>query len=98
MLDGMTTRPTHTGHVVRENVEALMRLHNQTQADLAKGIRMSQGTISRKLAWKTDISLNDLDMIARHFRITVADLVTPGLPCTNDRPAWRPTAHADGSW
>jgi len=67
-----------TASVVRRNVEGMLLLTGKKQKDLAKGMRVNQGTISRKLTAFTKWDLDDLDLVAQFFGVTVADIVTPG--------------------
>lgn len=70
--------------IVRRNVSAMLMLAGQTQSDLAQTMRVNQGNVSRKIAGVAKWDLDDLDLAARHFGITVADLVTPGcLPAAH---------------
>jgi BMFP domain-containing protein YqiC len=67
-----------TAEVVRRNIVGMLRLAGQGQKDLAKSMRLNQGNVSRKIGASAQITLDDLDLVARHFGVTVSDLVRPG--------------------
>lgn len=81
----MTTPIRTTDRIVRENVANLMRLFGHTQAQLAETMRLSQPSVSRKLEASGHITLHNLDLIARHFGLTVPQLVTPDLATSAER-------------
>jgi transcriptional regulator with XRE-family HTH domain len=47
----------------------------ETQAQLAAGLRLSQGQISRKQSGRHEWSLSDLDKVSAHYGIAVWDLI-----------------------
>jgi transcriptional regulator with XRE-family HTH domain len=53
-----------------------MKVTGQTQADVAAGMRLDQTCVSDRLRGRARITLDDLDLIAAHFGITVANLVS----------------------
>jgi transcriptional regulator with XRE-family HTH domain len=59
----------------RATITALMHATGETQAQLATGLRLSQGQISRKQSGRHEWSLSDLDKVAAHYGIAVWDLV-----------------------
>ncbi|SEF16566.1 BetR domain-containing protein [Streptomyces sp. 2112.2] len=64
---------------LRLTVAALMYATGETQADLAKGLRLSQGQVSRKQSGKAGGSswtLADLDKLSAHYGIPVPDLLS----------------------
>jgi transcriptional regulator with XRE-family HTH domain len=65
----------NTAKTFRATIAALMRATGETQAQLATGLRLSQGQISRKQAGRSEWSLSDLDKVAVHYGIAVRDLV-----------------------
>lgn len=70
--------------IVTRNIEAMLLLTGKKQKDLAKAMRVNQGTVSRKLTGVTKWDLNDLDLAARYFGVTVADIVRDGcLPAAH---------------
>jgi len=59
----------------RATITALMSATGETQAQLASGLRLSQGQISRKQSGRHEWSLSDLDKVATHYGVPVWDLV-----------------------
>jgi len=72
-MDGGTT--VSTPKTFRATITALMRATGETQAQLASGLRLSQGQISRKQSGRHEWSLSDLDKVSAHYGIAVWDLV-----------------------
>jgi transcriptional regulator with XRE-family HTH domain len=72
----------------------------ETQADLGRGLRLSQGQVSRKQAGSikgSSWTLDDLDRLAAHYGIPVPDLVA-GPECAVGRlPAHRRAATIGGT-
>jgi transcriptional regulator with XRE-family HTH domain len=64
-----------TPRVLRSTIAALMRATGETQAELAAGLRLSQGQISRKQAGHHEWSLSDLDKVSAHYGVAVWDLI-----------------------
>jgi transcriptional regulator with XRE-family HTH domain len=60
---------------LRLTVAALMYATGETQADLGRGLRLSQGQVSRKQAGESSWSLSDLDRLSAHYGIPVPDLL-----------------------
>lgn len=72
-MDGGTA--VTTPQRFRATITALMYATGETQAQLASGLRLSQGQISRKQSGRHEWSLSDLDKVAAHYGIAVWDLV-----------------------
>ena len=66
-----------TSEVVAANVRAEAARRRMSQMDLVRLTGMSQPTITKRWRGEIDWKLDELDMLARIFRITPADLVTP---------------------
>ena len=66
-----------TSEVVAANVRAEAARRCMSQMDLVRLTGMSQPTITKRWRGEIDWKLDELDMLARIFRITPADLVTP---------------------
>lgn len=64
-----------TPRTFRATIAALMSATGETQAELAAGLRLSQGQISRKQSGRHEWSLSDLDKVSVHYGIAVWDLV-----------------------
>lgn len=64
-----------TPKAFRATISALMSATGETQAELAAGLRLSQGQISRKQGGRCEWSLSDLDKVAGHYGVAVWDLV-----------------------
>jgi hypothetical protein len=64
-----------TEEVLRDTVAALMRATGETQADLGKGLRLSQAQVSRKQVGRSLWSLADLDRLSAHYGVPVPDLL-----------------------
>ncbi|ORT53316.1 acyltransferase [Streptomyces sp. CB03238] len=63
---------------LRLTVAALMYAAGETQADLGRGLGLSQGQVSRKQAGGSggsSWSLRDLDRLSAHYGIPVPDLL-----------------------
>lgn len=79
----------NTPRLLRATISALMSATGETQAELAAGVRLSQGQISRKLAGRCDWSLSDLDKLAGHYGVPVRDLVAGPEMALSKLPASR---------
>ncbi|MEU3423611.1 helix-turn-helix transcriptional regulator [Streptomyces murinus] len=69
--------PSTAGYL-RLTVAALMFATGETQADLAQGLKLSQGQVSRKQsggAKGSSWSLDDLDKLSAHYGIPVPELL-----------------------
>ncbi|MFB7591981.1 acyltransferase [Streptomyces sp. NPDC056169] len=64
-----------TEEVLRLTVAALMARSGERQGDLAAGIGQSQAQVSRKQAGRQHWSLEDVDLLAAHYRLHVLDLL-----------------------
>ena len=64
-----------TPRIFRATIAALMGATGETQAQLAAGLRLSQGQISRKQSGRHEWSLSDLDKVSAHYGIAVWDLI-----------------------
>jgi transcriptional regulator with XRE-family HTH domain len=67
------------------------------QADLAAGLGITQGQVSRKQGGGAHWSLDDLDRLAAHYRIPVPDLVCGADHAVGRLPAVRRAAHLGGT-
>lgn len=81
----------NTSKTFRATITALMRATGETQAQLATGLRLSQGQISRKQAGRSEWSLSDLDKVSVHYGIAVWDLVSGPEVAVSKLPAARRT-------
>ncbi|MFJ6384655.1 helix-turn-helix domain-containing protein [Kitasatospora sp. NPDC092039] len=66
---------TSTEDLLRATVAALLRATGDSQADLARGLRLSQAQVSRKLGGRNGWAVADLDRLSAHYGIAVVDLV-----------------------
>lgn len=64
-----------TEGLLRLTVNALMTLTGERQGDLAEAIGQAQAQISRKQTGRQHWSLEDVDLLAAHYRIHVLDLL-----------------------
>ncbi|MFJ8443979.1 helix-turn-helix domain-containing protein [Kitasatospora griseola] len=64
-----------TEELLRATVGALLRATGESQADLARGVGLSQAQVSRKLSGRHSWAVNDLDRLSGHYGIAVVDLV-----------------------
>ncbi|MFL4497358.1 helix-turn-helix domain-containing protein [Streptomyces sp. VTCC 41912] len=86
---------------LRLTVAALMYATGETQADLGRGLGLSQGQVSRKQsgggtrgsAW----SLADLDRLAAHYGIPVPELLRGADHAIRQLPAVRRAATIGGT-
>lgn len=67
---------TRSAQTLRLTVPALMGVHLESQEDLGQAIGLTQGQISRKLAGKAVITLDDCDKIAEHYGISILELLS----------------------
>lgn len=68
---------TNTNDIVTEAVRVAMALAQEDQNDLSGVLGVTQGAVSQRLRGRIRWSLADLDKLAGHYGVTVADLVTP---------------------
>ncbi|MFE5523520.1 helix-turn-helix domain-containing protein [Streptomyces virginiae] len=61
--------------LLRLTVAALMTRTGERQNDLADGLGLSQAQVSRKQAGRQHWSLEDVDLLAKHFGLHVLDLL-----------------------
>ncbi|MEU7153856.1 helix-turn-helix domain-containing protein [Streptomyces sp. NPDC045456] len=61
--------------MLRVTVAALMRATGENQTLLAKGLRITQGAVSRKQRGGAAWSLADIDRLSAHYGIPVPDLL-----------------------
>ncbi|MFJ7067919.1 acyltransferase [Streptomyces sp. NPDC101115] len=61
--------------ILRLTVSALMTQSGERQGDLAAGLGQSQAQVSRKQAGKAHWSLEDVDLLAAHYRLHQLDLL-----------------------
>lgn len=83
--------PSTAAHL-RLTVAALMFATSETQADLAQGLGLSQGQVSRKQAGGTkgsSWSLDDLDKLSAHYGIPAPELLRGSDHAVNLLPAAR---------
>ncbi|MFI1890510.1 helix-turn-helix domain-containing protein [Streptomyces jumonjinensis] len=72
-------KPVHLSNsesTLRVTVAALMRACGDTQTSLAKGLRITQGQISRKQNGQAAWSLGDVDALSKHYGVPVPDLMS----------------------
>ncbi|TLQ38838.1 helix-turn-helix domain-containing protein [Streptomyces marianii] len=60
---------------LRITVAALMRACGENQTALARGLRITQGQVSRKQNGSAAWSLGDIDRLSAHYGIPVPDLL-----------------------
>lgn len=65
-----------TEEVLRLTVAALMSRSGERQGDLAAGLGLSQAQVSRKQSGGAHWSLEDVDLLAAHYRLAVVDLLS----------------------
>lgn len=61
--------------MLRITIAALMRACGENQTTLARGLRLTQGQVSRKQTGSAAWSLGDIDRLAVHYGIPVPDLL-----------------------
>ncbi|MFF7780533.1 acyltransferase [Streptomyces tanashiensis] len=64
-----------TEEILRLTVAALMARTGERQTDLAAGIGQAQTQVSRKQSGRAHWSLEDVDLLAAHYRLHVLDLL-----------------------
>lgn len=60
---------------LRATLAALMQVTGESQDDLARALRITQATFSRKQGKRTKWTLDDCDKIALHYGISICDLL-----------------------
>ncbi|WP_424637192.1 helix-turn-helix domain-containing protein [Embleya sp. AB8] len=66
---------TATETLLRSTIAALMHATGESQTDLGRGVRLSQGQVSRKQAGLSAWLLADLDRVSVHYGVPVPDLL-----------------------
>ncbi|MFD5322270.1 helix-turn-helix domain-containing protein [Streptomyces sp. NPDC127098] len=74
---------------LRGTIAALMFATGETQSDLGRGIGLGQTQISRRQAGATPWTLADLDRLAAHYEMQVADLLAGSDHAVRRLPAHR---------
>ncbi|MFE6165461.1 helix-turn-helix domain-containing protein [Streptomyces sp. NPDC056486] len=82
---------------LRSTVAALMHHTGENQTDLARGLRLTQGQVSRKQNGRASWSLPDLDRLSAHYGIPVPDLMCGPSRAVEMLPAVRRAATIGGS-
>ncbi|MGD9482892.1 helix-turn-helix domain-containing protein [Streptomyces sp. TRM70308] len=88
---------TPTERTLLLTVAALMYATGETQADLGRGLGLSQGQISRKQGGKSLWTLADLDGLSAHYGIPVPDLLCGADHAVARLPARRRAAVLGGT-
>lgn len=57
-------------------IKSLMALKGETQEELADTLGISRSTLNRKLTGKINFTLTDLEQLAKHFSVRVAELIS----------------------
>jgi transcriptional regulator with XRE-family HTH domain len=72
----MTTHyePPHVSDLVSENVRALMARTRTRQQALALVLGMTQGAVSKKVNGDRPFTLDEVEIVARHFGVPIASL------------------------
>jgi transcriptional regulator with XRE-family HTH domain len=68
-------------------VREALRSRGLRQADLAAALAISQQAISDRLTGRTSFTLEDLEHIAAHFGIPVAELLDPPVSLVDESSA-----------
>ncbi|MFF6852782.1 helix-turn-helix domain-containing protein [Streptomyces antimycoticus] len=82
---------------LRITVATLMHACGENQTVLARGLRITQGQISRKQSGRASWSLGDIDRLARHYGIPVPDLLAGPSHAVEKLPHVRRAAMVGGS-
>lgn len=67
---------TSTQNRLRATLAALMQVTGESHEDLGRALRVSQATISRKQGRQSRWTLDDCDAIAKHYEISIGDLLS----------------------
>ncbi|MEW1699377.1 helix-turn-helix transcriptional regulator [Streptomyces sp. NPDC091278] len=86
-----------TAAYLRLTVTALMYATGERQADVAAGLGITQGQVSRKQSGSAFWSLDDLDRLSAHYGIPVPDLVCGADHAVRRLPAARRAAQLGGT-
>ncbi|MFI7278614.1 helix-turn-helix domain-containing protein [Streptomyces sp. NPDC049879] len=86
-----------TEETLRLTVAALLYATGETQADLAAGIGIGQGQVSRRQSGAVAWQLADLDRLARHYGVPVPDLLSGSEHAVRRLPAHRRAAVLGGT-
>ncbi|MFB7747422.1 helix-turn-helix domain-containing protein [Streptomyces sp. NPDC059095] len=82
---------------LRLTVAALMYATAENQTDLSRGLRLSQGQVSRKQSGGSSWTLTDIDRLSAHFGIPVPDLLAGADHAVSCLPARRRAATIGGT-
>ncbi|MFJ8314040.1 MULTISPECIES: helix-turn-helix domain-containing protein [unclassified Streptomyces] len=84
---------------LRLTVAALMYATGENQTDLGRGLRLSQGQVSRKQSGLSGSSwtLADIDKLAAHYGIAVPDLLSGADHAVSRLPTRRRAATVGGT-
>ncbi|MGW2227491.1 helix-turn-helix domain-containing protein [Streptomyces formicae] len=82
---------------LRITVAALMRATGENQTALAKGLRLTQGQVSRKQTGAASWSLDDVDRLSEHYGIPVSELWCGPTHAVEQLPQVRRAALTGGS-
>ncbi|MDJ0345527.1 helix-turn-helix transcriptional regulator [Streptomyces sp. H10-C2] len=82
---------------LRVTVAALMRATGENQTSLARGLRVTQGAISRKQVGRSAWSLGDVDRLSAHYGVPVPDLLCGPTHAVEQLPHVRRAAIVGGS-
>lgn len=84
-------------HYLRLTVAALLFATGETQTDLAQGLALTQGQVSRKQSGRASWTLADLDRLAAHYGVPVPDLLSGPDRALSRLPAARRAATLGGT-
>ncbi|MER7817202.1 helix-turn-helix domain-containing protein [Streptomyces sp. NPDC096153] len=82
---------------LRVTVAALMRACGENQTVLARGLRLTQGQVSRKQSGRASWSLPDVDRLSAHYGVPVPDLLCGPTRAVEQLPHVRRAALVGGS-
>ncbi|MCY0961463.1 helix-turn-helix domain-containing protein [Streptomyces sp. H27-H5] len=83
--------------MLRVTVAALLQATGENQTALARGLRITQGAVSRKQSGGASWSLEDVDRLSAHYGIPVPDLLCGPSYAVEQLPAVRRAALIGGS-
>lgn len=60
---------------IRMTIKLIMAMREETQGSLARSIGLSTTTVNAKQIGRSSWTLNDLDALAKHWEVSVIDLL-----------------------
>lgn len=76
--------PQDYGKIVSKNLRRIASDHNKNQAEIARDLRINKATVSSWMNGTRVPRMSKIDMLARYFNCTRADIMEPYKPSVDD--------------